>query len=103
MSLRVVEHEHAPDGHKGAFVIEVDGVAAARLTYSRAGDTTVILDHTEVSDVLRGQGAGKQLVEAAVAWARTDGLVLLPLCPFARSVFDKEPGLRDVLTPRSAE
>lgn len=96
----VVEHER--DGHKGAFVIVVEGAAAARLTYTRAGDTTVILDHTEVSDVLRGQGAGKRLVEAAVAWARADGLTLIPLCPFARSVFDKEPGLRDVLTARGA-
>ena len=56
-----------------------------------------ILDHTEVDDALRGTGAGKRLVEAAVLWARAEKRVLLPLCPFARSVFDKTPAFADVL------
>jgi predicted GNAT family acetyltransferase len=82
-------------GTKGAFYIERDGKRLAEMTYSIAG-TSAIIDHTTVDDALRGTGAGKRLVEAAVAWARKDGLKILPLCPFAKSVFDKTPEFADV-------
>ena len=87
---------HYPDGQRGAFGIERDGRRLASMTYSLAGDI-VIIDHTEVDDALRGTGAGATLVEAAVAWARTEHRRILPLCPFARSVFDKTPAYGDVL------
>jgi len=90
----MVEHERA--GHKGAFVWMQDGKRLARMTYSVAG-TKVIIDHTEVDDVLRGKNAGAQLVRAAVEWARKENVKLLPLCPFARSVFQKTPEYADVL------
>jgi predicted GNAT family acetyltransferase len=66
------------------------------MTYTVAG-TRVIIDHTEMDDALRGTGAGKKLVQAAVEWARAENARLLPLCPFARSVFEKMPEYSDVL------
>jgi uncharacterized protein len=86
---------HRVDGSRGAFEVVVDGLVRASMTYTMAG-TLAIIDHTEVDDSLRGQGAGRQLVEAAVAWARADGHRILPLCPFAKSVFDKTPAFDDV-------
>ena len=86
---------HVPSGSRGAFVIERDGTRLAELTYTVAG-SRVILDHTHVDDALRGTGAGKRLVAAAVEWARAENRRLLPLCPFARSVFDRTPGYGDV-------
>jgi predicted GNAT family acetyltransferase len=32
-----------------------------------------------------------------VAWARAEQLKVIPLCPFARSVFQRDESLRDVL------
>ena len=84
------------DGHKGAFVIEVDSRRQGMMTYSLAGDI-VIINHTEVDSTLRGTGAGKQLVAAAVEWARTEHRRIMPLCPFAKSVFDRTPEFGDVL------
>lgn len=89
---------HEESGSKGTFYVEKDGVREGRMTYSRAGATTIIIDHTEVSPALRGTGAGKKMVEAAVAWARKDGLKIIPLCPFAASVFAKDASLADVLS-----
>ena len=82
---------------KGAFYVEENGQRLATMTISKAGDKTLIIDHTEVSDVLRGKGAGKQLVSAAVDYARKNNIKIIPLCPFAKSVFDKVKEFQDVL------
>ena len=85
------------DGKKGAFNIEENGERLAEMTYVWAGTGMFIIDHTEVSDKLAGKGAGKQLVAKAVAFAREKGLKIMPLCPFANSVFKKTPAYSDVL------
>jgi hypothetical protein len=87
---------HERDGHRGAFVVNRDGARLAELTYTVAG-SRVILDHTQVDDALRGTGTGAKLVAAAVEWARSEKISLMPLCPFARSVFDTTPAYADVL------
>ena len=87
---------HERSGHRGAFVWIEDGKRLAEMTYTVAG-SRVIIDHTTVDDALRGTGAGKKLVEAAVQWARAEKVKILPLCPFAKSVFDKTPAYADVL------
>jgi len=84
-------------GSKGAFVIKENNERLAEMTYSKAGEKLIIIDHTEVSDVLRGKGAGKQLVAAAVEFARKQSIKILPLCPFAKAIFDKTPEFKDVL------
>jgi predicted GNAT family acetyltransferase len=95
MDAAEIQHQRA--GHKGAFVIERDGKRLAEMTYTTAGATRIIIDHTTVDDALRGTGAGGKLVEAAVLWARAENRKILPLCPFAKSVFDKTPAYADVL------
>ena len=95
MEGRTVTHE--PDGHRGAFVIRDGERQLATMTYSMAGDKVMMIDHTQVDDSLRGSGAGKSLVAAAVGWARAAGTQIMPVCPFARSVFDKTPEFADVL------
>jgi predicted GNAT family acetyltransferase len=87
---------HQREGHKGAFVIAHEGKRLAEMTYSMAGSKAII-DHTTVDDALRGTGAGGKLVEAAVQWARAENLTIIPLCPYAKSVFDRTPAYADVL------
>jgi uncharacterized protein len=85
-------------GHRGAFYIERDGERVAEQTFSRSPDGKIVMiDHTEVSVSLRGQGVAGQLTLAAVEWARKAVVKLVPVCPFARAVFDKDPSIRDVL------
>jgi hypothetical protein len=89
----VVSHDR--DGE--AFTIEKDGERLAEMSYTWLSDQVIRIDHTEVGEALAGQGAGKALVHAAVAWARAENVTIVPRCRFARSVFDKDPSLRDVL------
>lgn len=81
---------------KGAFYIEGNGRRIAESTFSRAGINRIIIDHTEVDSTLKGLGVGLKLIEAAIAYARENDIKILPLCPFAKSVFDKNPGYSDV-------
>lgn len=89
--------QHESIDNRGAFFVEQDGKRVAEMTYVKAGEDRIIIDHTEVGDELRGQGAGKKLVLAAVEMAREKKIRILPLCPFAKSVFDRTPEIRDVL------
>ncbi|WP_428409266.1 GNAT family N-acetyltransferase [Hyphococcus sp.] len=81
---------------KGRYVIRLDG-AEAEMTYSRAGEKMIIIDHTGVPDALRGRGLGPLLVRRAVEDARAEGRKILPLCPFAKAIIAKHPELQDVL------
>jgi len=92
-----MEIKHEENDRKGAFYIEQDGRRLGEMTYSKAGEKRIIIDHTEVGDELRGTGAGRKLVEAGVNYARENDLTLLPLCPFAKAVIDKTPEYQDVL------
>lgn len=82
---------------RGKFYINVEGKQAAEMTYTWAGTDRIIIDHTDVGEILRGKGAGKQMVLKVVEFARAKGISIIPLCPFAKSVFDKNEDLRDVL------
>ncbi len=90
----MIKHEEAD--HRGAFYFERDGERLATMTYSRATPTLVIIDHTEVSDVLKGQGMGRQLLDGLVAWARETGTKVMATCPYALGQFRKDESIRDV-------
>ena len=92
-----MEVKQENDSKKGMFYIEQDGKIVAEMTYVWAGPGKIIINHTEVNDILKGQGAGKQMLSKAVEFARKNGLKIIPLCPFVKSVFDKTPEYGDVL------
>ena len=85
------------DGKKGSFYIELNGNKEAEMTYVWAGEARFIIDHTEVSEQLKGKNAGKQLLQQAVNFAREKNVKIMPLCPFAKAMFHKIPEHADVL------
>jgi predicted GNAT family acetyltransferase len=92
---RTISHEEI--GHRGAFFIARDGKRLAEMTYSRANEALVIIDHTEVDASLSGQGVARRLLDAAVAWARETDTKVMATCPYASAQFAKDPSIRDVL------
>ena len=89
--------QHKLVGSKGMFYVGQDGAILAELVYSKPAANKMIIEHTEVDDSLKGKGIGQQLVHTAVEYARTHQMKIIPLCPFAKAIFDKQPGLADVL------
>ncbi|WP_367390492.1 GNAT family N-acetyltransferase [Lewinella sp. LCG006] len=82
---------------RGRVFMEERRELLAEMTYSKAGDSLLIIDHTYVAESLKGQGIGRLLLDVIVAMTRRQGKKIIPLCPFAKSVFDKDPSIRDVL------
>lgn len=90
----IIQHNETKNG---TFTAQTpDGREAGHITYTWAGTDKFIIDHTDVNPDFNGQGVGKQLVLAAVDYARQNGLKIMPLCPFAKSVFDKNNDLGEV-------
>jgi hypothetical protein len=85
------------DTKKGMFYVEQSGKILAEMTYVWVRTDRFIIEHTEVDDSLGGKGIGKQLVSKAVDFAREKGVKIIPLCSFARAVFDKVKAFHDVL------
>jgi len=83
--------------NRGFFHIDINGKTEAKMTFVFAGSDKIIIDHTEVNEGNNGKGFGKKMVAKAVEYAREKGIKIIPLCPFAKKVFDKTPEFRDVL------
>jgi predicted GNAT family acetyltransferase len=68
------------------------------MTFSRASDKLIIIDHTAVPEDLRGRRIGNMLLEKAIDDARAQGFKIFALCPFAAAQFRRHPEYRDVLS-----
>lgn len=64
-------------GNKGRAFIEND---LAEMTFSRTGETLLIIDHTHVDESLKGQGIGRAMLEQIVQMARNKSLKIMPFC-----------------------
>jgi hypothetical protein len=71
------------------FELIVDGHTAF-LAYERTSDSLTLI-HTEVPPELRGRHLGETLVEGALQIARSEGLRVSVVCPFARAYLRKHP------------
>ncbi|MES2765613.1 MAG: GNAT family N-acetyltransferase [Bacteroidota bacterium] len=91
--------QHKSDETEGVFFIEQDGKAIGKLTYNFSGGTKLVIDHTEVSPKHKGEGLGKELVKAAVEFARKNNYKLLPVCPYAKVILLGTKEYADVLVP----
>jgi predicted GNAT family acetyltransferase len=92
--MKIEQINDPKNGYFRAFDNEIE---AGRMTYTWAGADKFIIDHTEVNPDFAGQSVGKKLVMEAVHYARENNLKILPLCPFAKSVFDRTKEIQDLL------
>lgn len=91
----IIHHKHV--GTKGMFYIGEDGAFLAELVYTMPWHDKMIIEHTIVSEELKGLNVGYLLVNNAVEHTPAHNLKIIPLCPFANSVFKKKPEYADVL------
>lgn len=81
----------------GRFYLNSDeGKTIAEIIYKKLEDI-IIIEHTFVDSTLRGKDVAIKLVENIVRLAIDSDMKIRPLCPYAKSVFDKNPELDGVL------
>lgn len=85
------------DGIKGRITLFEEDKPAGNIYLTWAGKDKFIIDHTEVDEAFEGNGYGKLLVMEAVAFAREKKVKIIPLCPYAKSVFEREKTIQDLL------
>jgi uncharacterized protein len=91
MTATVIEHLPA----RGRFQARIDGQLCFA-DYRLAGGQMQIF-HTEVAPDLQGRGIAAELVEAALAYARGQGLKVVPLCSYVRAYMRRHPQTQDLL------
>lgn len=91
-----MEIQHFDDGKKGHFKAVEGDVQAGLMTYVWAGEDKFIIEHTIGNPEFKGVGV--KLLNNAVAFARENNKKIIPLCPFAKKMFDRTPEIHDVLS-----
>lgn len=89
--------ENKKVGTRGFFYLAGTKEPLAKMVYTMPSPDKMIIEHTEVSEELKGQNVGFQLVKTAVEFAREHHIKIIPLCPFANSVFKRKAEFADVL------
>jgi predicted GNAT family acetyltransferase len=59
----------------------------------------VMFPHTVVPPAHEGKGVGSALAKAALAWARDEGLEVIPACTFFVTYMRRHPETHDILDP----
>lgn len=78
-----------------SFEYEKDGEVIAHIDWVLRGNI-MDMNHTYVSQVLRGQGVAKKLLDRAAEFARENNYKMNPICSYVVSAFEKSAEYDDV-------
>ncbi len=90
--VEIRQRENIRDGVFEAWIGETQ---VGEMTYLLQGENMTI-DHTRVFEGYEGQGIARQLVLAAVEFARSHGRKIIPLCSYAQAFFARNEEYSDV-------
>lgn len=88
-----VERQDGPI--RGRYVVHLPD-AEAEMTYRKAPDGTLTIDHTGVPPAFEGRGIAAKLVKAAIADARAEGFRIVPVCSYVVAQFKRHPEWADL-------
>ena len=77
------------------FEADLDG-DLAMVEYLRRGDQ-VVFTHTEVPPEHEGEGVASAIARTALAWARAEGLKVIPQCHFIAGFVEKNGEYADIM------
>jgi uncharacterized protein len=88
-----VDVQHNQEQHR--FEIDLGGSTAVAV-YNRLSHA-IMFTHTEVPPEHEGKGIGTMLIKAGLAFAREQGLMVIPTCPFFAAYMQRHPETHDLL------
>nr|WP_322623719.1 GNAT family N-acetyltransferase [uncultured Flavobacterium sp.] len=90
-----MEIKHNDNGKRGTFRAFEGEAEAGIITYVWQDEKTFIIEHTVGNPDFKG--VGMVLLNAAVEYARQNDFKIVPVCAFAKKMFERKPELADVL------
>ena len=88
--------EFRDDPTAGRLEMLVDGRRAGYVSYRRRPGA-IAFAHTQIEPEFEGRGLGGALVREALSRARSEGMAVLPFCPFVRSYIERHPDQLDLV------
>ena len=74
-----------------------ESVQVGEMTYVRTTPERMMIDHTRVFDGFEGRGIARQMVMAAVEFARANSRKIIPVCSYAQAVLTRTDEYKDIL------
>ena len=72
-------------------------VQVGKMTYQRPTPQRIIIDHTRVFEGFEGRGIARQMVLAAVDFARLNSRFIIPVCSYAQAFLTRTDEYLDIL------
>lgn len=88
-----MEVRHNPEQHR--FEVDLGGFRAVAV-YNLLSKA-IMFTHTEVPPEHEGKGIGTMLIHAGLAYAREQGLKVIPICPFFAAYMKRHAEVHDLL------
>lgn len=87
---------HEDGATRGRYVIALAPGVEAEMTYAKAANGTITIDHTLVPPEYEGRGLAAKLVNRAIADAREQGFKIIPVCSYVVAQFRRHPEWADL-------
>lgn len=81
---------------RGRYVIKLAPGFEAEMTFRKAENGTITIDHTGVPPEYEGRGIAARLVKKAVEDAREQGFKIQPVCSYVVAQFRRHPEWADL-------
>jgi uncharacterized protein len=81
---------------RGRYVIHLAPGYEAEMTFRKADNGTITIDHTGVPPEYEGRGIAARLVNKAISDAREQGFKITPVCSYVVLQFRRHPEWADL-------
>lgn len=88
---RIKMFEYRLDEANSRFAVFHENKEIGEISFVKTGEHLLIIDHTYVDEKWKGHAIGNALVQKVVDFAIAENRKIIPLCPFAKKVFDSTP------------
>ena len=84
--MEIIQKNNSRDGY---FIAEENGKRMGYISYEWMNESVFAIMHTVVEPAFQGRGIAKALLDAAVAYARENGLKIHAVCSYVVRQFEK--------------
>lgn len=84
-----MEIEKKENGRTGKLIMKDDSAEIGEVAFLINDDENYVIDHTSVDESMTGKGIGKKLIDAIVNLARENNKKIIPVCEYAKKVFER--------------